>query len=548
VGQNEHTIEFTTDHYKQIKKNVQTSFKDSLSVVNYLNGMRQLAIKRGFLTASLDSIRYTDKHWAVDLYVGEKFGQATLKVKQEDILFLRKNAGLKEKALANIPFRPAEIARVMSEIQNSALSNGYPFATVALKNCTFNGNSLFADLVIQKGSFYTFTELHIKGDSSVSEVFISSLIGIKEGDPYDESFLRDITRKIGQVSFLKEIKPHELLFTEKGVELFLYLRSNPVSAVNGAIGLQPNTETGRMGVVGELNLKLLNTLKHGELMNLNWRSIRPQTQSLMAKLNYPFLFKTPFGIDGQFQLYKRDTTFLELRSTVGIQYFMRGGNYLKAFYQNFSSNTLNGSTNNSEFNNLSTIRTNAYGLSLFRRQVDYIPNPSKGWGLHTEVAIGSRRSKQNDTVPELRSTTYRMMVQTEFYIPLAKRHVMRLSGTGEFYYAPVIYQNELFRFGGLNSLRGFNEEELFASGRAIGTIEYRFLLDQNSHLFAFFDQAIYENSSTAYLKDYPFGFGTGLSFGTDLGIFSISYALGKQQGNPILMRNGKIHFGYIAYF
>jgi hemolysin activation/secretion protein len=125
---------------------------------------------------------------------------------------------------------------------------------------------------------------------------------------------------------------------------------------------------------------------------------------------------------------------------------------------------------------------------------------------------------------------------------------MRFSGAGEFYYAPEIYQNELFRFGGLNSLRGFNEEELFASTRVVGTLEYRFLLDRNSNVFVFYDQAFYENNAAIYSKDNPLGFGAGLSFGTNLGIFSISYALGKQQGNPILMRNGKIHFGYIAYF
>jgi len=50
------------------------------------------------------------------------------------------------------------------------------------------------------------------------------------------------------------------------------------------------------------------------------------------------------------------------------------------------------------------------------------------------------------------------------------------------------------------------------------------------------------------MKDHPFGFGAGFSFGTNIGIFSISYALGQQLNNPILMRNGKVHFGYIAYF
>jgi hemolysin activation/secretion protein len=126
--------------------------------------------------------------------------------------------------------------------------------------------------------------------------------------------------------------------------------------------------------------------------------------------------------------------------------------------------------------------------------------------------------------------------------------VIRIANKTDFYYATQIFQNEVFRFGGQNSLRGFNEEELYATVRSVLSVEYRFLLDRNSHVFAFFDQGFYENSATSYYHDNPYGFGLGFSFGTNLGVFSISYALGKQFDNPILMRNGKIHFGYIAYF
>jgi hypothetical protein len=73
-------------------------------------------------------------------------------------------------------------------------------------------------------------------------------------------------------------------------------------------------------------------------------------------------------------------------------------------------------------------------------------------------------------------------------------------------------------------------------------------LDRNSHVFAFADQTWYENTSNSYSKDTPFGFGVGLSFSTNLGVFSISYGLGKQRNNPIELNNGKVHFGYIAYF
>jgi len=106
----------------------------------------------------------------------------------------------------------------------------------------------------------------------------------------------------------------------------------------------------------------------------------------------------------------------------------------------------------------------------------------------------------------------------------------------------------LFRYGGLNNQRGFNEDEFFASVHTSSTIEYRFLLDKNSHLLAFFDYSWYEKATSNYITDDPFGFGVGFSFSTNLGLFSINYALGQQLTNPIRFSEGKVHFGYITYF
>ena len=107
---------------------------------------------------------------------------------------------------------------------------------------------------------------------------------------------------------------------------------------------------------------------------------------------------------------------------------------------------------------------------------------------------------------------------------------------------------ELLRFGGNLNQRGFMEDELLATSKTTGTLELRFILDQNSFLFAFYDQSWYERNTSNYLSDTPRGFGTGISFGTSVGIFSLSYALGQQFNNPILLRDSKIHFGYVAYF
>ena len=43
--------------------------------------------------------------------------------------------------------------------------------------------------------------------------------------------------------------------------------------------------------------------------------------------------------------------------------------------------------------------------------------------------------------------------------------------------------------------------------------------------------------------DTPFGFGAGVHLAVKSGVFYLEYALGRQLGNPISFKTGKIHFG-----
>ena len=112
-----------------------------------------------------------------------------------------------------------------------------------------------------------------------------------------------------------------------------------------------------------------------------------------------------------------------------------------------------------------------------------------------------------------------------------------------------LYSNELYRIGGIKTQRGVDEASIYASSYAIGTVEYRFLFEENSNLFLFTDQGWWEDQSrTPLLTDTPLGFGAGTSFETQAGIFSLTYALGRQFNNPIELRGGKVHFGFTSLF
>lgn len=549
VGQKTYEMTFSSSEYKVIKKNTETLFKDSLSAIQYLKEFRSFAIKKGYLLASIDSLKFEKKHLLVSFFVGPRFKKAHIHLEEDQVKKLNRIAGLQEKFLADFPFQPLEIDRLMKRIVREYENNGYPFVRVNLTKISIENDELDAMLEIDEGVRLKWSEIHLKGEEEIlSKRLISSYIQIKEGDFFSQEQVRLISSRLKQITFVEEVKPAELLFTEKGVELFLYLKSKPVSLANGVIGLQPNPQTQVLSLTGDVRLKLVNVLKKAELFDLNWRSIQPQTQALKTQLLAPNLFRSPFGLDGQFQLYKRDSTFLEIKATGAVQYSLGNGNFLKAFYRNQTSSVLNGGKNNPSFSNLGDVRTNFYGLGLSRQAVDYLPNPRKGFLLQSDIAIGSRKSQKTDTSAILTQTTYKGEVSIQWFIPLSKRQVLRLANQTELYIAPEIFQNEVYRFGGQLTQRGFNEEELFATTRTSFSIEYRFLLDRNSYVFAFYDQTWYENNSVSYYNDTPYGLGAGFSFGTNIGTFSISYALGSQQGNPILFRDGKVHFGYVAFF
>ena len=120
---------------------------------------------------------------------------------------------------------------------------------------------------------------------------------------------------------------------------------------------------------------------------------------------------------------------------------------------------------------------------------------------------------------------------------------------GATFFNENIFVNELFRIGGIKTIRGFDEESIFASSYLIGSLEYRFILEQNSNIYLFYDYGVLEkNERENYESDTPYSFGAGISFETKPGIFSLSYALGSQFGAPIIFRTAKVHFGFTSFF
>ena len=144
---------------------------------------------------------------------------------------------------------------------------------------------------------------------------------------------------------------------------------------------------------------------------------------------------------------------------------------------------------------------------------------------------------------------YETKIKIEGYIPLWKVVSIKLANNSGFKFNNYLLDNDLFRLGGFQLLRGFDQQSIFVSNYSIFTSEIKVLFEEKSFLNLFFDQAVMKKSTI--IENYgnqSYAVGVGFNFETKPGIFSISYALGKFKDTNFNLSSAKIHFGFINLF
>jgi outer membrane protein assembly factor BamA len=534
-------------------KNKHTSAKEAK---NELINVQQYFYKNGHLAFSVDSLYNDSANIVAYIQIGPVYKWAKIKKGNIDELALS-STGFKEKLYRNKIFSVNETNKLFEKLISYYENNGYPFASVKFDSVSIRENTAEAVLWVEKSTIYKTDSIIIHGNTKTSPYFIQNYIGIKQGNIYNENSIKRIEARLKELPFIKIAKPPEVVFMQSESRILLYLDEKKASNFNGIVGVLPDN-TGKTLITGDVKLRLQNALSSGELIDANWRKLQTNTQDMRTLFNVPFLFKSPFGFDFDFKLYKRDTLFLTVDIKTGVQYFLQGGRFFRVFIHRQNSNLLSTKSFEKDIKlpPFADIAVNLYGIGYRAENLDYRLNPRKGYRIDISGSTGLKSIRQNgrlnpavyDSV-KLKTNQYRAELDLSYFLPIRKRSTLKTANSSAYLLNQNMFENELYRIGGLKTLRGFNEESIFASSYSIFTFEYRYLLEENSYFHLFFDGAWYEKKLTnSYVKDTPFGFGAGVSFETKAGIFSINYALGKQFNNPILVREGKIHFGFVSLF
>lgn len=539
-------------NYKRKFQTKDAAFKEIESVILTLQ-------YKGYLLASADSI-YSDSASVTAVVSDNKlFKLAYLKLGNLNPT-LASRLGISENLYFDKPFKYKDVAKSFEKILSYYENNGYPFAAVSIDSAITSEDKLIGVLNVQKNKLFKIDSIKIVGTAKVNQSFLRRYLNVKENMPYNEEILKTISQKVKQLPFVTEKQPQVVRLTDKTNKLLLFLDKKDASQFDGIIGLLPDATTKKTVITGDVKLKLVNGIfRSGETFDLEWRRLQTQTQDFNGTITYPFLFGTPVGTTYNLKIYRKDTTFIDINNNFGLQYYFSGLNNFKIFYKQRNTSLI--SSSGLEFvttlPDYADITTQSYGAGITLEKLDYRFNPHKGISLTINGQTGNRVIKKNPKINELayqglllRSTQYQVDGNIAYFIQLHRNNVLRLNVQGASIFGnATLFKNELFRIGGLKTLRGFDEESIYTSTFIIPTIEYRFLFAQNSNLLLFAEGAWYENNSNGvYIKDMPMSIGAGVNFETKAGILTLNYAIGNQFKNGFDVRSGKIHFGLTALF
>jgi outer membrane protein assembly factor BamA len=550
---------------------LQTNFKSQAACVDYVKELPAELQGRGYPVASIDSIHYDSTFATMLLFLGQNFQLAYINTEGVNRKLLSQS-GWSQQNLEEHPIRIEQFHVMREKMLDYLENNGYPFARVQLDSITFKQEKLFARLRLDLGPLYRIDSIRVYGRARISNTFLQGYLDIKNGSLYQEAKLQNISKRILELPFMEQEQSWTVTMLGTGSILNLYLQPKKSSQVNVLLGLLPSNEqtlNNKLLVTGEANVNLRNALGNGEYIGLNWQNIQVKSPRLNLSFQQPYMFGTPFGISTTFDLFKKDSSFLNLSFLLGVQYGLTSEQSGRVYIETRKTNLLNIDTllvkAIKRLPNEMDVSSVNLGIEYEINKTNYRLNPKSGSELRLTMSAGTRTVHKNNVILKLsdpsfsysslydsvtgNSYQFRVRMSAAHYFQLGRQSTFKTALNGGLFQSPSIFRNELFQIGGYKLLRGFDEESIYASRYLAATFEYRYLLGLNSFLFTFVDAGWAANTSSSIRTSNGFlGAGLGLAFETKAGIFNISYAAGKRNDTNFNLRQSKIHLGYVSYF
>ncbi|MEM9679323.1 MAG: POTRA domain-containing protein [Bacteroidota bacterium] len=431
------------------------------------------------------------------------------------------------------------VENALNTINRKIAEFGDPFSTLQLINLKKETNQLIsADLNIKTNQKRTIDKILVKGYEKFPKSYIKRFLKLEPGNTFNLEEIKDQTRLLENLRFASQIKDPEVLFTQDSTVLYLYLEKRRSNNFDGFLGFGTNENTNRIEFDGYLNLQLINNLNFGESLSILYKSDEIDQQTFDIKTTMPFLFGSPVALDLGLNIFRKDSTFVTTQQNAKIAYQINAKHRIAA-----GVNVINSSNLLDE----NTAVLNDYDSNYYLLNYNYIEpqyyDPLFPINFLFDLTASTGR-RENDEA-SLDQNAFNLNTFKIFNLNERNSIYTRLNGARLI--SDEYFDNELYRFGGINSIRGFEENSLVGNLFAVLNTEYRYRLSNSIYVHSVLDAAYTENQlSDTKTKLFGFGFGFGLL--TKAGLFKFNYSSGKTEGRQFRLADSKIHVSLTATF
>ncbi|UQD56062.1 hypothetical protein [Flavobacterium sp. K5-23] len=523
-------------NYTQIHKNAK-------SIKEEINKLAQKLTKTGYIENQItENNKTNDSSFYAKIKLGVKIKSVHIYIgnnkTNEDL-----NIFETKKDTIKIAFQ--QIETFLNENLKKLEQKGFSLAKLKLENIKKQKNILLADLIIETNNLRKLNAIILnERNLNFPKGHLAQINRKYKNKTFNKKITKEIHDDFENLGFVRQTKYPEILFTKDSTKVYIYLKKSKANNFDGFIGFG-NNESNKIEFKGYLDLTLKNTLKAGEQFSLFWKSDGNKQKIFRSNIEIPYLFKSPIGLKAQINIFKQDTVFQNTKTELDISYFLNYNTRLYLGYQTTESSDIQNTNNN----NISDFKNKFITSKLIYLKTD---NTNPLFPTETSYTITTGTGKRNQTQNSTPTNNqYFINLQGIHNFHLNNKNIININSQLHYLKSDNYLTNELIRFGGINSIRGFEENSLQANFLYALSTEYRYILSSNTYVHTITDYSISYDPTIIDKKDNNktlLGLGIGMGIKTKSGLLNLSAANGSKEGQKIKFYNTIIQLCYNVKF
>lgn len=538
-GQNFY-YQISSNNNEEVKKIDSIGYqKKHTSVKSILDEEQKLVIKYsqiGYFEASFENIKkVNDSTFSSIVSLNQLTQKSHIYISNE---LQNANPKIFEANKDTIKINSSEVETYMNSVLYKFEKAGFPLVKIRLKNHEQKNNILYSELEVKNEKRRTLDNIVINGYEKFPKSHLKNILRFYKNKTFNQENLEKLNNDFNKFKFVKQTKYPEILFTKDSTKVYVYLEKNKANSFDGFIGFTNDDERQKLVINGYLDLQFQNLLNGGEKINIYWKSDGKNQKTFNASTELPYLFKSPLGLKAQLYIFKQDSIFQNTQTNLDLGYYFNYNTRVYVGYQEVESSNIQ----NTISTNLSDFSTVFYtgSFEFINNDINSILFPDKTI-LNLKIGTGKREASKFDDSQFFS----KLDISHNFY--LNSKNSVNLKSQNAYLKSNNYLINELFRFGGINSIRGFNENSL--QGNLFGSLllEYRYLTTQNLYIHTITDYAYLQDKATNQ-NNSLLGLGLGLGLITKNGLFKIVYANGSTGSQNIELKNSIVQISFKSQF